>query len=488
MKYFLLFICIVFVHTRLLSQESNVNIVEKAVAKFVTNSHLVHASISINIIDLDNNTTIASYSPHLAIPPASTVKLFTTATAFEYLGAFYKPTTNIYYTGTIDSTKTLHGNIIIEGFGDVSLGSKYFNHEGEERSFLQEWIIAIKKLNIQAINGFVLADASSFGYEGAPAGWTWGDMGNYYGAAPSGLTIFDNLTYLHFQTGKNKGDSTRLTSISPHIPGLVIHNFVKSAPVKGDNAYVYGAPFSKDWFVQGELPLSQTDFRVKSSIPDPEELFAHEFHKALTEAGISISSPVETMRQNLHLKQQLKENKTLILKHKGKDVQNIAHWVNQKSVNLFAEHLLCWIGLKRYFYGNTQSGIAALLEYWSTKLNLEGIRITDGSGLSRNNAVSANHYTQLLAYMHNQPDKEFEKTLPISGRTGTLSNLCRGQVAEGRILAKSGTMSRIKSYAGYINTKTGKKLAFAIIVNNHTNSSGNLVIEMERLFNEVVLY
>jgi serine-type D-Ala-D-Ala carboxypeptidase/endopeptidase (penicillin-binding protein 4) len=107
--------------------------------------------------------------------------------------------------------------------------------------------------------------------------------------------------------------------------------------------------------------------------------------------------------------------------------------------------------------------------------------------LSRTNAISAQNFVDLLIYMHKSKSQEFELTLPIAGESGTLKNLCKGQAGQGRIMAKSGTMSKVKSYAGYVKTKSGKKLAFAIIVNNHANSSSALTAQMESVLNAMAV-
>ena len=87
-------------------------------------------------------------------------------------------------------------------------------------------------------------------------------MGNYYGAGPSGLTIFDNLCKFHFKTRAESGDSTKLTCVTPYIPNIRIRNYVTSANSSKDNAYVYGAPYSDDWFIRGSIPKNKEDFQV----------------------------------------------------------------------------------------------------------------------------------------------------------------------------------------------------------------------------------
>ena len=76
----------------------------------------------------------------------------------------------------------------------------------------------------------------------------------------------------------------------------------------------------------------------------------------------------------------------------------------------------------------------------------------------------------------------------MAGKSGTLKNICRSQPASGRIFAKSGTLSNVKAYAGFVKTITGKNLAFALIVNNFEGSRYQLVKKMERIFNAMANY
>jgi D-alanyl-D-alanine carboxypeptidase/D-alanyl-D-alanine-endopeptidase (penicillin-binding protein 4) len=82
----------------------------------------------------------------------------------------------------------------------------------------------------------------------------------------------------------------------------------------------------------------------------------------------------------------------------------------------------------------------------------------------------------------------FYNSLPTAGVSGTLKNLCKNQAGQNRIKAKSGTMTRIKSYAGYVKTTSNKNLAFAIVVNNSTYSRRELKSKIEQLLNAIATY
>ncbi len=465
------------------------NEIESALQQFTQDPELRHASISFKAIDLTTNNSIAESNADLTLPTASTAKLFSTATALEILGPDYQAETQLYYKGVIDSIGTLHGNLWIRGGGDPSFGSKYFNDEIDKKNIFDSWVTALNEAGIKKINGNVIADASAFGYQSTPDGWNWVDLGNYYGAGPSGSTIYDNLLEYHFKTNPTAGQATTITELHPSIPDLKVHNYVLSSNKRGDNAYIYGAPYSLDRFVTGELPVNKNDFVVKGSIPDPEYLFAIELSETIKNKGIPIEGKAIGVR-NMDLASKIPYNEMeLIHTHKGEKLIDIINLTNLKSINLFAEHLINLIGFVKTGDGSTESGLKILMTYWNNKTSLDGIHLNDGSGLSRTNAISANNYIALLSSMNNSKNaKSFHASLPIAGVSGTLKGVCKSGYAKNRLSAKSGTMNRIKSYAGYINSSSGKKIAFAIIVNNHSCSSRALARKMENIFNRLAVY
>lgn len=465
------------------------NSIDNAINAFASSTGLEHASISFQVVDLETNSSISVLNPKLSLATASTAKLFSTATALDILGPKYKAKTRIYIDGKIDSNGILNGDLWIRGGGDPSIGSKYFNKEGSQLAFMNTWADTIKALGIRSINGSIIADASEFGYSGAPDGWNWSDLGNYYGAGASGLTIYDNLVRYTFSMS-SVGKKSVVTSISPYIPGLIFHNYVIASQRSGDHAYIYGAPYSLDRFVTGTLPANQSKFLIKGSLPDPEFQFAYEFNNALIENDINVSGkPKSVRRLEIDTNPNNYNSRELVYTHNGTSLIEIIKQTNSRSINLFAEHMISLIGYEKTKIGSHEKGLSSLKKHWSSRIDINGLYITDGSGLSRSNAISAHHFTQLLNYMSTSKyADQFKNSLPIAGVSGTMINVCKGQSGQNRIAAKSGSMSRIKSYAGYAKTKEGKRLAFALIVNNATCSSSLLKKKMEVLFNKIVSY
>lgn len=465
------------------------NTIQTAINSFIKYDGFKNASISICVKDLSSGETIAEHQKLLALPPASTVKLFSTASAFELLGYDYRPSTSFYTDGKIIPNGVINGNLYIKGGGDPSLGSKYFNADGRENTFLREWVHELIRLGVHKINGKIIVDGSSFGYGGCPEGWTWGDMGNYYGAGPSGIVIRDNMLIYYFKTAESGTKSTLLRT-EPEINQLHFINNVNAAKQSGDESYIFGAPFSYERFGVGTLPYGRREFIVKGSLPDPEFQLAKEFHAMVVSQNIEVDGfdfARNYMLRNIALPNY--KDMTLIKKWEGKNIEEITHHTNMKSVNLFAEQLVCLIGYEKTGVGTTDSGLKEIAKYWSNKFDISGMNLKDGSGLSRSNSVSSQNFCDLLFAMSKSPKYSIFKTsLPTAGQSGTLINVCKGQNGEGRIFAKSGTMSRIKAYSGYVKSRSEKDLVFAIIVNNYNCSNATTVEKIESIMNVMAIY
>jgi len=134
--------------------------------------------------------------------------------------------------------------------------------------------------------------------------------------------------------------------------------------------------------------------------------------------------------------------------------------------------------------GETEAGAEAITEFWKQAgMDTKGLFIHDGCGLSRYNGVSTEHLVYILCYMK-KSGKEyntFYESLPIAGKSGTVRSLCKGTAAQDNLRAKSGTIEKVKAYAGYVTTKSGKELAFAMIANNYEIKAGEVTDLFEAL-------
>jgi len=159
-------------------------------------------------------------------------------------------------------------------------------------------------------------------------------------------------------------------------------------------------------------------------------------------------------------------------------------------VNLYAEHLLKEMGKVFNNSGTTAAGIEVLIRFLQESgINASGVFIEDGSGLSPLNSINTNALAEMLIYMRKRakyPD-EFYASLPDAGKEGTLKNYFKDHVFDSNLRAKSGSMTRVRSYAGYFKALSGKELAFCIIINNYSGSSQKIVEGVEGILKETIM-
>ena len=154
---------------------------------------------------------------------------------------------------------------------------------------------------------------------------------------------------------------------------------------------------------------------------------------------------------------------------------------NIHSNNGYAEQIFRYLALKKSTIASSTGAVQVVREFWKSKgLPVEQMFNYDGCGLSPLDAVSAQFFVDLLIYMKTiSPNKEaFINSLPVSGKTGTLTNFLSKTRLQGKVHAKSGTISGVKSYSGYIEGNT-KTYAFAILVNHADGTSKAVTRKIE---------
>jgi len=456
--------------------KNNINLLKKDKA-------LKHASWSVCVMSSKTGKIIAEYNSEMALTPASTMKVITTATALSILGSNFKFKTQLEYSGNIDSLGTLHGNLYIKGGGDPTFGSDRFANTNAE-VILSDWIVKIKSIGIKKIEGKIIADAAIFDNQFVSPDWTWEDIGNYYGTGACGLSIFENQYHIYFKAGKNIGDTATIESIYPEIPYLQLINNVKTGKANsGDNVIIYGSPFSNIRILDGTVPLGKSNYSVEGSIPDPSFFFAYYFNKKLSENGISISQLPETVRNMKLDKKFIDTSRVLISTYFSPNLESIVYHTNLKSVNTFAEHLLKMMGVKKAQEGSFDAGTKVVEDFLaSKKIDIAGFSMNDGSGLSPLDKVTTKQMAGfLLQFMNDAGYDAFYKSLPIAGKSGSIASLFKGTVAENNLRAKSGYLSGVRSYAGYVTNKSKEVLTFSIIVNNYDCKPLEMKTKLEQL-------
>ena len=106
----------------------------------------------------------------------------------------------------------------------------------------------------------------------------------------------------------------------------------------------------------------------------------------------------------------------------------------------------------------------------------------DGSGLSRYDYLTADALTWVLTYMWRDPSHAelYRASLPVFGVNGNVANRLKDTPASGRVWAKTGSMSQVRSLSGYIVTVEGEPLVFAFMVNGFRVPTREIDAAMDR--------
>lgn len=442
------------------------------------------ASFSLVVKDVQEGRTVYSYDTDRLQSPASVLKTVATATALEILGEDYRYPTTLEYDGILENG-TLEGNLYIKGSGDPSLGSSHF--APRQNKFLSTWIAALQKAGIKHITGSVISDESIFDTEGVSIKWLREDMGNYYAPGSYGISIFDNMYKLSLQTGA-AGTRPVLKGTEPDIPFIRFKNYLKAAPVSSDSAYIIGAPLDDVRYLYGVLPANREAYVLKGDIPDPALYLARYLTDQLQQKGIRVDGSPSCYRIEVEENRWKKGERKEIVTTYSPTLREIASICNHVSHNLYADALVKTVGLqykprRNEMISSFGRGVQVVKEYWEKKgLDVFPLRMNDGSGLAPADKVSAGFMGELLVYMATESavSDAFIASLPQAGIEGSVRNFLKGSKLQGKARLKSGGITGVRSYAGYI-TKDGKTYAVAVFSNNYSCPMSRMTRALEKL-------
>lgn len=428
------------------------------------------ASVSVAVYDLESNQFVLEENSEKVLTPASTQKLISTAIAVHSLQPDHQFETKLAHTGNVIDG-VLRGEIYIFPNYNPTLASKRFGRDlSEITTAIKTWL---STNNVKVIKGIKVIDPSMV-KETLPRTWIWEDIGNYYGANPCGTIFNENVVELYFESGE-VGKATKIVKTVPDLPLLSFENRVIGSEKKRDLAYCFGGPYDRGIVIEGTIPANKKNFKVKASLQRPQKGLAYLIFEALKKVGITIQGTYGAYPNP-------KKRSTQFTVVKSAKVSEIVKKTNYKSVNILAENLLQNSHMNS---GSAKEKGKWAKNYLKEKLGVDvaGMQLHDGSGLSHFNAVSSKQLVQLLVKMKDTP--AFKNSLPIAGKSGTVRSFLKNSSLNGNVRCKSGSMTGVRSYAGYISNTSGKKFAFAIIVNNADGTNTEVKKKIEELMNHI---
>lgn len=424
------------------AQNRAMNEVELALLKLQADGALTTGQVSFYAVNLSNGAVVAALNERKSMCPASLQKIFTTAAALNTLGPDFRFHTVVSAASEPMAGAPL-GNLYITASGDPSLGSRYV--ESDPLIALTD---RLKGLDLKGSK--LVLETNCCDISTAPGGWLWEDIGNYFGTAPAALYWRDNVLPIVFRTGQ-----VGTPAIADQLPlGLRLDNEVTATEGGGDNVWCYSSPGSTGIVAQGTLPAHSEKFMVKASHPRPESQFAADVAKAISKPQLELMQERESVERS---------NRYELLRWSSPPLVDLVRITNQRSVNHYGEALL--MATDKANTKSMEGGILSIEAYLKeVGIELTGLRILDGSGLSPQNRMTAEAMVELLRVLHQSAlGDAFKSTLALSGESGTLQHLFTAAPLKGAIWGKSGSMKGVKNYAGYLRNERGEWIAFCLM-------------------------
>lgn len=201
----------------------------------------------------------------------------------------------------------------------------------------------------------------------------------------------------------------------------------------------------------------------KKSVNNPGALFIKKLSAALEAAGIKFTPENPSLSG---------AKRQLLLEYKSPQLRELMQSCMFRSDNLYAESFLRLFSLGNGGDGSSQMAAQIAMQHWDAlNFNLDGVEIADGSGLSRNNTLTAEFLGNVLE--NRKDDLEYVSFFPAVGMEGTVAGFMKDTPLQGRLVLKTGSMSGVQSYAGYLLDSDGitPRCVVVVITNNLKNRS-----------------
>jgi len=448
--------------------------------------------------------TIVAYNPEVKMVPASNMKLISTGLALRRLGEDFRFETRLAYSGELASG-VLKGDLYIIGGGDPTTGSKAQCALPVDYQFSQ-WAKLISDAGICRIEGDIIADPRFFDNPMAEnPGWSYDDIGTYYGTGPLGLNFFESQQNFYITPGAAPGQTPNIEARFPETPWMKYVNDAKTGEPRSANTVACIntalAPYAQ--FV-GEFPVDRKAYTLESSNRFGSYTCAYYFYNYLNNNGISVSGAYADLSQDGYVREfpgdfasqrkaAASEEMVSLGSCYSSPLSEIARETNCESNNFFAETLLKMLAIKERGSCkedfNVETAEDLMVRYG---LSLSGrCQIFDGSGLSRKNYVSPSFFVDFLSMMWRSDAREvYLHSLPQPGVKGTLEYkfMNAPQEFKSRIKMKSGSMNGVRCYSGYILSSDGdpdKTIIFSLLTNNVTESSWAVSPSIDRIIEAI---
>lgn len=409
-------------------------------------------SLSIYVQDLDSGEVILARNDDKLRNPASTIKLLTTLVALDRLGSAYTWYTDIYVLGEVDNGR-LDGDLMLKGYGDPYLVT--------ERVW--QMLRQIRQLGIREIDGELLIDDSYFFLPDYDPGEFDRQPLRPYNVAPNALLMNYKVVRYWFEPDRESG-GVRVW-LDPPLENLTFDNRL-SLTAGRCQGYQRGITISANetenrMIFSGEFPEGCQRYAMNRTALSHNEFVYGLFLSLWRESGGEFFGGW----RNVVAPENLKPT----ISFPSLPLADVITRINKYSNNVMARQLLLTLSAEELGVPGTTAGGREVISRWieDTGLDVEGLVLENGAGLSRSARISAAGMGAILEYAWRQPYMpEFVSSLSLSGEDGTLRRRFEDERLDGIAHLKTGTLDDVSAIAGYMQSRSGRRFS-VVVLQNH---------------------
>ena len=435
---------------------------QKAIDRVLDRAAFAPGFWAVEVRSLKSGKVLYARNAERDMKPASTTKLVTTAAALDAFGPDDRLRTTVEAAGRLDGMGRVLGDVYLVGRGDPNLSGRF--SDGRITAAFEDLADALKAQGVKRIEGRLVGHEGLFKGDRRGDDWAWGDLVWWYGAEVSALGFNDNSADLRVVPGERVGEPV-LVERNPVSSYYRVVSTATTSPAAMASDLRVDRPLGSNLIrISGTFPLGLKPWENSVALEDPARYAATVFAEVLAAKGIAVAGAIETSSDPLP------GGLRVLAAHDGAPLSEVLKGVNKPSQNLHAEMLLRLLGARVKGDGSVESGHAAVEDFLRRSgVHPERWSLQDGSGLSRSDLLSAHEIVSLLAAMdRHRYAAVFRDSLPIAGVDGGLKNRMKGTPAQGRVLAKTGTLRHVNALGGYVTPRTGDRLVFYIVSNHNT--------------------
>jgi D-alanyl-D-alanine carboxypeptidase/D-alanyl-D-alanine-endopeptidase (penicillin-binding protein 4) len=429
---------------------------------------LDHGHWGVLVRSLDTGETLYARNEERLFVPASNQKILTGAAILETLGPDYRYTTTIAGSGTI-ANGVLNGSLVVIGTGDPTFSERFYN---DPRDAFRAWADSLRTYGITRVTGGIIAVDTAFKGPTLGEGWMWDDLLGSSSAPYGALQFNESVVRVDLFPSRTEFQPA-LVVVRPATQAVRIFNDTRTVPAGSfTNLRFFREDLGTGIVIHGEIASDSEGVSRTLAVHDPAEYFIGVLREVLREQGISIEGQV-FHHTELEPFDPALYNAVPIFTHQSPPLREILPHMLKPSQNQLAETMLITVGREMRGEATADGGEAvvdSLLTAWD--IEPRRYRMADGSGLSRYDLVSPALIVGVLERMDRSAYRDvWLASLPVGGRDGTLESRMRDAPLLDRVVAKTGTLSGVRSLSGYLTTLSGERIVFSMIMNNFVVNS-----------------